>query len=202
MLLPAHSFIRDDAERHSPVLPHCVWVLAAPVRGHNNSQSPLSSSPCSQCCTEARSGPLEGAAEHTHSHPSAKVDGFNLWIENYDKLIKYTYSKLLIKQLVLTFFFGLCPLTMPSWGPLPHFSIWCVELLAVLPNLALSTSQKCKKNKKQKNQGKVKKERTNTNIFKKSDLSLFLLSPPINHQSPTGPNPYAENHWTKLPKCL
>lgn len=36
--LPAHSFIRDDAERHSPVLPHCVWVLAASVRGHNNSQ--------------------------------------------------------------------------------------------------------------------------------------------------------------------
>lgn len=32
------SFIRDDAERHSPVLPHCVWVLAASVRGHNNSR--------------------------------------------------------------------------------------------------------------------------------------------------------------------
>lgn len=34
--LRTHSFIRRDSEPHSPVLPHCVWVLAAPVRGHNN----------------------------------------------------------------------------------------------------------------------------------------------------------------------
>lgn len=32
----ASSFITDDDDRCSPVLPHCVWVLAASVGGHNN----------------------------------------------------------------------------------------------------------------------------------------------------------------------
>lgn len=68
MVLPAQSLIRDDAERLSPVLPHCVWVLAAPVRGHNNSRRDKSAGLilCSQCCTEARGGPLEGAAARAH----------------------------------------------------------------------------------------------------------------------------------------
>lgn len=101
MFLPAHSFIRDDAERHSPVLPHCVWVLAAPVRGHNNSQRVRwAHPPAVQCCTEARSGPLEGAAEHTHT-VICQVDGSNLWIHllNCDFNVLVLYSSTLQRQI-------------------------------------------------------------------------------------------------------